>query len=86
MRQAQFLKLTTIGSLVAALHGPGPTRGRRKLARILATGAAPTQSELEDAVLDLVLRAGSPIPLSMRRCTSTGGASCPTCAGHVSAW
>ena len=58
VRQAQFLKLTTVRSLLAALHGPGPTRGRKKLARILATGAAPTQSELEDAVLDLVLRGG----------------------------
>ena len=58
VRQAQFLKLTTIGSLLKALHGPGPTRGRRKLARILALSAAPTQSELEDAVLDLVLRGG----------------------------
>ncbi|HET8952279.1 MAG TPA: DUF559 domain-containing protein [Solirubrobacteraceae bacterium] len=58
VRQAQFLKLTTIGSLIAILHGPGPTRGRKKLARILATGAAPTQSELEDAVLDLVLSGG----------------------------
>jgi uncharacterized protein DUF559 len=58
VRQAQFLKLITITSLVAVLHGPGPTRGRRKLARILSTGAAPTQSELEDLVLDLVLRGG----------------------------
>ena len=58
VRQAQFLKLTTIGSLIEVLHGPGPTRGRTKLARILATGAAPTQSELEDVVLDLVLRGG----------------------------
>src|SRR5215217_428011 len=33
VRQAQFLKLTTIGSLVAALHGPGPTRGRKKIGR-----------------------------------------------------
>jgi len=62
-RQAQFLKLTTIGSLIAVLHGPGPLRGRRKLARIIATGAAPTQSELEDAVLDLILRAGFAHPL-----------------------
>ena len=45
------------------LHGPGPKRGRKKLARILATGAAPTQSELEDAVLDLVLRGGFSHPL-----------------------
>jgi very-short-patch-repair endonuclease len=58
VRQAQFLKLTSIRSLVAALHGPGPRRGRKKLARILATGAAPTQSVLEDVVLDLVLRGG----------------------------
>ena len=58
VRQAQFLKLTSIGSLIEVLHGPGPTRGRKKLARILATGAAPTQSELEDAVLDLILRGG----------------------------
>jgi very-short-patch-repair endonuclease len=63
VRQSQFLKLTTIPSLVAVLHGPGPTRGRKKLARILATGAAPTQSELEDAVLDLVLRGGFVHPL-----------------------
>jgi hypothetical protein len=58
VRNAQFLKLTTIGSLVGALHAPGPIRGRRKLARIIATGAAPTQSETEDVVLDLVLRGG----------------------------
>ena len=58
VRQAQFLKLTTIRSLVAALHGPGPRRGRRKLARVLGSHAAPTQSELEDIVLDLLLRGG----------------------------
>jgi very-short-patch-repair endonuclease len=58
VRQAQFLKLTTVRSLVAALHGPGPVRGRKKLAKLIATGAAPTQSELEDVVLDLVLRGG----------------------------
>jgi very-short-patch-repair endonuclease len=58
VRQAQFLMLTTIGSLITVPHGPGPTRGRKKLARILATGAAPTQSQLEDTVLDLVLQGG----------------------------
>jgi very-short-patch-repair endonuclease len=63
VRQSQFLKLTTVPSLVAVLHGPGPKRGRKILARILATGAAPTQSELEDAVLDLVLRGGLVHPL-----------------------
>ena len=63
IRQAQYLKLTTVGSLLAVLHGPGPTRGRAKLARVIATGAAPTQSELEDAVLDLILRGGFAHPL-----------------------
>ena len=63
VRQAQYLKLTTVPSLVAVLHGPGPSRGRKKLARILGTEAAPTQSELEDAVLDLILRAGFSHPL-----------------------
>jgi len=58
VRQAQFLKLTTVASLAAVLHGPGPRRGRKKLARILGTDAAPTQGVLEDAVLDLVLRGG----------------------------
>ena len=63
VRQAQYLKLTTVGSLVEVLHGPGPTRGRKKLARILARSAAPTQSELEDVVLDLILRGGFVHPL-----------------------
>jgi very-short-patch-repair endonuclease len=58
VRKAQFLQLTTVGSLVAVLHGPGPVRGRKKLAKIIGTEAAPTQSELEDAVLDLILRGG----------------------------
>jgi very-short-patch-repair endonuclease len=63
VRQAQFLKLATVRSLVETLHGPGPARGRKKLAQLLATGAAPTQSVLEDVVLDLILRAGFVHPL-----------------------
>ena len=63
VRQARFLELTTIPSLIEVLHGPGPSRGRKKLARILARSAAPTQSELEDVVLDLVLRGGFAHPL-----------------------
>ena len=63
VRQARFLELTTISSLIEVLHGPGPSRGRKKLARILARSAAPTQSELEDAVLDLILWGGLAHPL-----------------------
>ncbi len=81
IRQAQFLELTTLGSLVAVLNGPGPKRGRKTLAKVIATGAAPTQSELEDAVLDLILRGGFAHPLSMRRCTSQAAGSCRTSCG-----
>jgi hypothetical protein len=63
IRQSQFLGLTTLGSLVAILRGPGPARGRKAFANVLATGAAPTRSELEDAVLDLLLRGGFAHPL-----------------------
>ena len=63
VRQSRFLKLTTVRSLVEVLHGPGPKRGRKKLARILAKSAAPTQSELEDVVLGLILRGGFTHPL-----------------------
>jgi len=63
MRQSQFLGLTSLSSLVAILREPGPTRGRKAFARVIATGAAPTRSELEDAVLDLLLRGGFAHPL-----------------------
>jgi Protein of unknown function (DUF559) len=63
IRQSQFLGLTTLGSLVAVLRGPGPKRGRKAFAKVIATGAAPTRSELEDAVLDLILRGGFAHPL-----------------------
>jgi len=63
MRESQRLGLTTLGSLVATLRGPGPTRGRKAFAAVLATGAAPTRSELEDVVLDLLLRGGFAHPL-----------------------
>jgi very-short-patch-repair endonuclease len=63
VRQAQYLELISVPSLVAVLHGPGPRRGRKMLARILGKEAAPTQSELEDLVLDLILRGGFAHPL-----------------------
>ncbi|MGH2761071.1 MAG: DUF559 domain-containing protein [Thermoleophilaceae bacterium] len=58
VRQAQSLKLIELRHLVEALARLGPRRGVRKLARILVTGPAPTRSELEDAVLDLLLGGG----------------------------
>jgi hypothetical protein len=58
VRQAQSLGLVTVGEIVEGLNRTGPRRGVRNLARILATGPAPTRSVLEDVVLDLILRGG----------------------------
>jgi very-short-patch-repair endonuclease len=57
-REAQAQKLTTIRDLTRALDRAGPKRGTANLARIIATGPAPTRSELEDAVLDLIIKGG----------------------------
>ena len=58
VREAQARGLVDLAELARRLHGPGPRRGRARLRRIIATGPAPTRSELEDAVLDLLLDAG----------------------------
>jgi hypothetical protein len=57
-REAQALRLVTIGQMASALHRAGRKRGAANLARIIASGPAPTRSELEDAVLDLILAGG----------------------------
>jgi very-short-patch-repair endonuclease len=56
VRQAQAM--TTVRQIVDTLERLMPRRGITKLARILATGHAPTRSELEDTVLDMILDAG----------------------------
>jgi hypothetical protein len=58
VRQAQSLRLLELWQLAEAMRRLGPRRGMRSLARIMATGPAPTRSELEDAVLDLILAGG----------------------------
>jgi Transcriptional regulator, AbiEi antitoxin/Protein of unknown function (DUF559) len=57
VREAQR-SLVTVGQILATLERLGPRPGIGKLRRILATGHAPTRSELEDATLDLILKAG----------------------------
>jgi very-short-patch-repair endonuclease len=52
------LGLTNVVWLVDALHRAGRRRGAVKLAAILARGPAPTRSELEDVVLELIGRGG----------------------------
>jgi very-short-patch-repair endonuclease len=58
VREAQACNLVTVGEIAEVLGRLAPRRGSRRLANIVATGAAPTRSELEDAVLDLLLRGG----------------------------
>lgn len=58
VRQAQSLQRVNLPQLVDVLSRLGPRRGVRRLARIVSVGPAPTRSQLEDVVLDLVLRGG----------------------------
>jgi very-short-patch-repair endonuclease len=58
VRQAQSLRRVSIRELVELLDRFGPRRGSKKLARVIATGPAPTRSDLEDIVLDLMLSGG----------------------------
>ena len=58
VREAQSRKLTSLPQIAATLRRLAPCRGSARLARIVSTGPAPTRSELEDAVLDLLLEAG----------------------------
>jgi elongation factor P len=57
-RRAQSLHRVNIRQLVAILARHWRRPGSAKLARIVVTGPAPTRSELEDVVLDLILRGG----------------------------
>jgi very-short-patch-repair endonuclease len=58
VRRAQSLRRVNVRQLVEAIHEAGSRRGVRNLAALVAIGPAPTRSELEDVVLDLILRAG----------------------------
>jgi hypothetical protein len=74
VRQAQSVHRVNLRELSDVLARLAPCRGSAKLAEVIATGPAPTRSELEDAVLDLLLRGGltrpevnQPLTLSGRR-------------------
>lgn len=56
-RQAQSLGLVTPTQVLEAMGRAGRRRGVGTLAKVLATGLAPTRSELEDVVLELILSA-----------------------------
>jgi very-short-patch-repair endonuclease/predicted transcriptional regulator of viral defense system len=57
VRQAQSLQRAHLPQIAAAMRRAGRRHGTTKLANIIATGPAPTRSELEDVVLDLILHA-----------------------------
>jgi hypothetical protein len=58
VRESQTRRLTSVPHILAALERAGPWRGRQTLMKIAADGPAPTRSELEDVVLELILRGG----------------------------
>jgi hypothetical protein len=58
VREAQALQRVNVRQLLEVLERHPRRRGARNLARIVATGPAPTRSELENVVLDLILGAG----------------------------
>src|SRR5689334_1710834 len=57
-RRAQSLYRVNVRQLAATLARHERRRGAARLAEIIATGTAPTKTELEDVVLDLILRGG----------------------------
>ncbi|HEX6698312.1 MAG TPA: elongation factor P [Solirubrobacteraceae bacterium] len=57
-RRAQSLYRVNVRQLAATLARHERRRGAARLAEIIATGPAPTKTELEDVVLDLILRGG----------------------------
>jgi len=57
-RRAQSLHRVNVRQLAETLARHRSRRGAARLAEVIATGPAPTKSELEDVVLDLILRGG----------------------------
>jgi hypothetical protein len=63
IRRALFLRRVGLPQLVSTARRMGPRRGTANLNRILATRPAPTQTELENVVLDLIIEGGLARPL-----------------------
>jgi Transcriptional regulator, AbiEi antitoxin len=73
VRRALGLRRIGIRQLIGAARRLGPRRGSARLNHVLEA-AAPTRSELEDVVLDLILDAGLPRPDVNRPLLLRGGA------------
>lgn len=61
-REAQSRYLASFPQMLRAVDRAGRKRGVRELRKLLAAGPTPTRSELEDVVLDLLLKTGLPRP------------------------
>jgi hypothetical protein len=57
-RQAQAMHRTNVRQIAEVLARAGGRRGAARLGTLIADGPAPTRSELEDLVLDLIASAG----------------------------
>jgi hypothetical protein len=62
VRQSYSMRLVSHRELTELLARSGRRAGTPALRAMLADGPAPTRSELEDVVLDLILRGGLPMP------------------------
>lgn len=58
VRQALSYQWLNVRQLLEILEPQGRRRGATRLRRIIAAGAEPTRTELEDVVLDVILAAG----------------------------
>ena len=58
VRRAQALNHVNVPQIVEVLNRLGARAGAPKLRRVVAKGPAPTRTELEDVVLDLIVRGG----------------------------
>ena len=58
VRQAQAMRLTSVRQIADVLTRSNGRRGAKRLAALIADGPAPTRSDLEDVVLDLIDGAG----------------------------
>jgi very-short-patch-repair endonuclease len=72
IRQAQAEHRASVRQIADVVGRSNGHRGAKKLADLIATGPAPTRSELEDVVLDLLLRGGLPHPDVNRPLTRLG--------------
>lgn len=63
VRKAQAEKRANVRQIAAVLRRAGGHRATRRVANVIATGAAPTFSGHEDVVLDLILDAGFEHPV-----------------------